>query len=84
MNTHNTGNPSPNRDPPPPLFLNNPISTQPSTNHSPHQYNTPSNSPPPLNPIITQPFNSQILQTLPPIPLFLPFVTTTQPQSHSS
>ena len=62
VKTDNISNPSSNLDSPIPPSLNNPITTQPSTSHSPHHYNTPSNSPPQLSPITSQPSISQIRQ----------------------
>ena len=82
VNTHIIGNPLPNLDPPPPPSLNNPITSQPSSSHSPHQFNVPSNSPPPKT-NTTQPSLSQIHRPLPPFPLSLPTVLNTQPQAHS-
>ena len=70
----------PSSTPPP---SNIPITTQPSSSHSPHQYNTPSISPPTYT-ITTQPTISQIHQPLPPIPLSFRNIITTQPQTHSS
>ena len=77
-------NPPPNLDHPPPPSLNDPITTQPSSSHSPHQYNTPSNSPP-RKTITIQPNLSKTQQPLPPIPISCPNVTNvTQRQAHSS
>ena len=83
VKTHNIGNRPPNPDTPPPS-LNNPISTQPSTSHSPHQYITPSTSTTPSNQIFTQHSISQRQPTHPPILLFFYNVITTQPQAHST
>ena len=62
LNTHKIGI-HPILDPSPPPSLKNPITTQPSSSHSPHQYNTTSNSPPSSNPITTKPSPYQIHQT---------------------
>ena len=91
-NTHSIGYPPPNLDPPPspPInsipLSNNLITTQTTNSHSPLQYNSPSNTPPPTvnNTIIIQPTTSQIHRSFPPIPISFPSVITTQPQSHSS
>ena len=92
VNTQSIGNPTPNIDPPPlPPSIsivpsNTPITTQPSTSHSPLQYNTPSDTPPPPNnnTVTIQPTTFLIHQPLPPFPISFPSVIITQRQPHSS
>ena len=84
VKTHQFGNPPPNLDPPLLSSTQQPITTQPSTSHSPHQFTTPSETAPPPYPISNQPSISHIHQTLPPIPLSFHNAITTQLQSHSS